>query len=328
VRLTPSAPKLRSTGGGPLSGTEVELAMKLASVVAAGAVMAVALPALAQSAPPTSNEAAAQAAPATVVEDVTVTATTRRTISEFVRDVSEESRGGRLARWNRTICPANIGLQRRYAEYMNERMAAVARDAGLKVARPGCKPDILIIVTPDVAAVLAELEGDSNGILTERRWSDERTSHGGSQSLEAFMQSEKPVRWWHVSETVSAEGAPVGDNVRMRSSGSRVRSTVREDFMAVIVIVDANKAKGVTYQALADYVAMVSLAQLNPNVNASQVPTVLNIFDDVAAGRPPAAGLTEWDKRYLKTLYGMRADTADGRRQRGRIVRGVETRDN
>lgn len=298
--------------------------MKIATLIAAAA-LATAAPALAQS---TSSEQqrAAEAAPATPVEEVTVTASDRRTISEFVRDISEESRGGRLARWNRKICPANIGLQRRYGEYLNERLAEIARDAGLKVAKPGCKPDILIIVTPDVPAVLEELKRDSNGIFSERRWSDERTSTGGSQSLASFMQSDRPVRWWHVSETVAADGQPVGDNVRMRASGSRVRSTVREDFNAVIVIVDANKAQGVTYQALADYVAMVSLAQLNPNVDSTQVPTVLNIFRDVEAGKPTVAGLTDWDRAYLKSLYGIRADTPDGRRQRGRIVRGIEQR--
>ena len=89
------------------------------------------------------------------------------------------------------------------------------------------------------------------------------------------------------------------------------------------MVVDVNRAKGVTYQALSDYLAMVSLAQLNPDVNSSQVPTVLNIFSDLEAGRVPVPGLTDWDLRFLKSLYAMRADTP-GRSQRGRIVRGVE----
>ena len=93
----------------------------------------------------------------------------------------------------------------------------------------------------------------------------------------------------------------------------------------MIVVVDANKARGVTYQALSDYLAMVSLAQLNPNVNASQVSSVLNIFNDLEAGRPPATGITDWDRSFLKSLYAQRADTP-ARSQRGRIVRGVEDR--
>ena len=269
------------------------------------------------------DPAPAASEPATTVEGVTVTASNKATISEFIRDVTEESRNGRVARWNHTICPATVGLQRRYAEYLNERLSSVARDAGLKVARPGCRPDILIIVTPDVQAVLTEMERAHKDVFAERRWSDERTSAGGSQSFAAFMQSEKPVRWWHVSETVAADGQPIGNGVTMRASGSRLRDTVREDFAVVIVVVDANKARGVTYQALSDYLAMVSLAQLNPNVNSSQVSSVLNIFNDLEAGRPPAAGLTDWDRRFLKSLYALRTDTP-ARSQRGRIVRGVE----
>ncbi|MBX7247627.1 MAG: hypothetical protein K1X35_01090 [Caulobacteraceae bacterium] len=263
------------------------------------------------------------AAPATTVEGVTVVVPNKATLSEFIRDVTEESRDGRVARWNRTICPATAGLERRYAEYMNERLAAVARQVGLKVAKPGCRPDILIIVTPDVKAVLEEMERSHKEVFAERRWSDERTSAGGSQSFQAFLQSDKPVRWWHVSETVAADGQPVGDGVHMRASGSRLRDTVREDFAAVIVVVDARKAQGVSYQALSDYVAMVSLAQLNPNVNSSSASTVLNIFSDLESGRPTLTGLTDWDLRFLKSLYAMRADTP-GRSQRGRIIGGME----
>lgn len=292
--------------------------MRLASLFAATALaLAVADPGSAADPAPAASE------PATTVEGVTVTAPNRATISEFIRDITEETSDGRVARWNHTICPATVGLQRRYAEYLNERLASVARDAGLKVARPGCRPDILIIVTPDVQAVLTEMERAHKDVFAERRWSDERTSAGGSQSFAAFMQSDKPVRWWHVSETVAASGQPIGNGVTMQASGSRLRDTVREDFAVVIVVVDANKARGVTYQALSDYLAMVSLAQLNPNVNAGQVSSVLNIFNDIEAGRPPATGITGWDRRFLKSLYAQRADTP-ARSQRGRIVRGVE----
>jgi len=292
--------------------------MRAATLLAAAA-LALALGGSAAAA----NPAPAASDPVTTVEEVTVTASNPATISEFIRDVTEESRNGRVARWNHTICPATVGLEHRYAEYLNERLSSVAREVGLKVAKPGCRPDILIIVTPDVKAVLEEMERTHKAVFAEHRWSDERTSAGGSQSFEAFLQSEKPVRWWHVSETVAADGQPIGNGVTMRASGSRLRDTVREDFAVVIVVVDVNRAKGVTYQALSDYLAMVALAQLNPDVNSSQVPTVLNIFSDLEAGRVPAPGLTDWDLRFLKSLYAMRPDTP-ARSQRGRIVRGVE----
>ena len=261
----------------------------------------------------------------TTVQGVVVTATPKETISEFVRDISEETRGGRLARWNKTVCPATLGLQRRYAEYLNDRFGQTAREIGIKVGKPGCRPDILIIVTPDTAALLAELNKEHSDLFAVKRWSEDRTSAGGSQSLEDFLQTPRPVRWWHVSEEVPADGQPWMNGKQVRVVPSRVRSTMRDDFNHVIIVVDAQMAKGVSYQALTDYITMVALAQLNPNTPTSGVPTILNLFAERDAGRAMPDALTEWDKAYLKGLYGARADTPDGRRQRGRIVGGMET---
>ena len=295
--------------------------MSLSALFAAAA-LAVAAAQTGGTTPPA--EAAPPAEPATTVEGVVVTAAPKETVSEFVRAIAEETRSGRIARWNKTICPATLGLQRRYAEYLNDRLGLIARDAGVKVAEPGCRPDILIIVSGDVPTLLAELEKEHGEVFAVRRWSYERTSSGGSQSFEDFMQTPRPVRWWHVSEEVPADGQPFqGDGKTVRVQPSRVRSSMRDDFQHVIIVVDAQQARGVSYQALSDYVAMVALAQLNPNTSTVNVPTVLNLFNDRDAGRAPVAGVTDWDKAYLKALYGIRADTPDGRRQRGRIVGGI-----
>ncbi len=269
--------------------------------------------------------AAPAAEPPTTVEEVTVRAAQKRTISEFVKAISDETREGKLARWNKTICPATLGLERRYAEYLNDRLGSVARDAGLKVAEPGCRPDILIVVTGDAATLMGELAAEHRDLFAVERWSYERTSGGGSQSFESFIQTPRPVRWWHVAETVPADGQPFqGDGKTVKVSPSRLRDTMREDFAFVVIVVDAKLAQGVTYQALSDYVAMAALAQLNPNVSVDSVPSVLNVFNDIEQGRTPPEGITEWDRAYLKGLYGARADAPDARSQRGRIVRGIQ----
>lgn len=260
----------------------------------------------------------------TEVESVVVTAAPRATISEFVRSIAEPvKRGGKLARWNRTVCPATLGLQREYAQYMNDRLAAVAMDAGLKVGKPGCRPDILVIVSADTETLLAEMAEDHKDFFAVRRWSYERTNSGGSQTFESFIQTDRPVRWWHVSETVPADGRGFADDDKtVRVEATRTRSTMREDLAFVIVVVDARQAQGIGYTALADYVAMASLAQLNPNVNPSQVPSILNLFERKGTPEAPEA-LTDWDRAYLKGLYGARADSPDARSQRSRIINGI-----
>jgi len=298
------------------------------SLSALFAATAVAFAAAQTGAPAPPSEAPPPASQTTTVEGVVVTAAPKETISEFVRSIAEETRSGRIARWNKKICPATLGLQTRYAQYLNDRLGLIARDVGIRVSEPGCRPDILIIVTADVPTLLGELEREHSEVFAVRRWSDERTSSGGSQSFEDFMQTPRPVRWWHVSEEVPADGQPWMPGRQVRVQPSRVRSSMRDDFNHVIIIVDAQKAQGVSYQALSDYVAMVALAQLNPNTSTVAVPTVLNLFNDRDAGKTPVDGVTDWDRAYLKSLYGIRADTPDGRRQRGRIVGGIQRNGN
>jgi len=71
-------------------------------------------------------------------------------------------------------------------------------------------------------------------------------------------------------------------------------------FSSVIIMVDRNLAKSATLEQLADYIALVGLVDINPDVEVQDVPTILNLFG-VAAVAPP--GLTVWDKAFLKGLY-------------------------
>ena len=307
-----------------------------ASAAAALALVAAA-PAAAQTAPQPAGES-------TPVEPLVVTAPTREVISEFVRNISAPTRERKLARWNKTICPATLGLQRRYAEYLNDRLAAAAMQAGVKVGKPGCSPDLLIIVTADPKALLDQMAAEHGDFFAVNTFAHDRTSAGGGQDFAAFLASPEPVRWWHVSATVSAEGRPLGSSantIRVTSatadgkgfgsppalrvtSPSRLRDTVREDFQHALLIVDAGQARGVSYQALSDYVAMAALAQLDPRADTAGVPTILNLFKADAASRPD--GLTDWDRAYLRGLYGARADAPDLRSQRGRILSTMRQR--
>jgi len=58
--------------------------------------------------------------------------------------------------------------------------------------------------------------------------------------------------------------------------------------------------EGVTFQQVGDYVAMVALAQIDAEADASSFDTVLNLFDDPAHTET----LTYWDRSYLSALYG------------------------
>jgi hypothetical protein len=113
----------------------------------------------------------------------------------------------------------------------------------------------------------------------------------------------------------------------MRTSlpSSRLRRLTRQDFARVLIIVDAREAAGLQMQTLADYVAMVSLAQLDPDGATGGIPTILNLFEDREAGRPLTLAMTRWDEEYLQGLYSARRTAPNERWQQRDIVRRIET---
>jgi hypothetical protein len=67
------------------------------------------------------------------------------------------------------------------------------------------------------------------------------------------------------------------------------------------VIVDASQTKGVTLGQFADYVALVGLAQIKPADSLEDAPTILKLFNGAPHAAP--AGMTDWDRAFLKSVY-------------------------
>jgi hypothetical protein len=232
-------------------------------------------------------------------------------VQEFVGEVAVAPGGERqMARWDRKICPLVAGLPTRQMQYMADRIAQRAHQVGLEAEGAGCKANILIFVTPDasrlaegIVSEFRELVGyySTTGVSTQRRG-----------PLEDFASSTAPVRWWHVNQTVSADGQELGGDgagqqvIRGGPPPGRLRRATRQDFLRVLIIVDATQAQGLQFQALSDYVAMVSLAQLDPAGEATGIPSILSLFTDRGAGREPQTSMTQWDEAYLDGLYNAR----------------------
>jgi hypothetical protein len=70
---------------------------------------------------------------------------------------------------------------------------------------------------------------------------------------------------------------------------------------SAIVLVDATRAKGLSFGQLAAYVSMVGLAEIKISPAVASTPSILQLFSDIA--KPAPTGLTEWDKAFLKGLY-------------------------
>lgn len=260
-------------------------------------------------------------------DDIVVTGQrTEEAIQNFVDQLSAEMRGAdQLARWDQRICPGIAGLRAQYAQALIDRMAQRAFDVGLDVGAPGCRANILIIVTTEPDAAAQDLFENHRGALGY--YDDHGQTTLGRDALRAFVVSDAPVRWWHVGRTHTQSGeavrrtiAPDGGAPTMSRFGgaSLVGRTMREDFGVAFIIVDARRMAEIDldFSALADYLAMVTLAQVDPNADIDGLSSILTLFEQSTAPRE----LTEWDVAYLRGLYASdREDRAA--RQQGEIAR-------
>lgn len=285
--------------------------MRPALSVAALLALALAAPGLAR----------AQETPETRVEDIIVLGTPlREQVETFADTVVAPPHGRGPARWSARsgICVGVVNLQREAAQAMADRVSEVALDLGLPIGEPGCSPNVLIIATDDAPTLTAA--------LVQRSPNAFRPPYSGSSrsrlQLRRFIETDRPVRWWHISLPVNSETGAIAvripgyDPPRTGVMASRLTTVIQNDLMRAYVIIDIDQAEGVTFQQLADYVAMVAFAQVDPDADLSGFPTILNVFDNPNI----AYGLTDWDQSYLGSLYGAELNQRSPNAQSGAVA--------
>lgn len=276
---------------------------------------------------------AAAQSPAPQEEIVVNAPAVEEAIRNFVAELSAPpARENQLARWDHEVCVGVIGIQARYGQFLADRISQRAAEIGLAPAGPGCKANVVVFVTPDSGLLAREIVNQFQELMGVA-WRDNEITQG-REALDAFVASERPVRWWHVSNTVTADGqvlrdVPASQNSRgefeaqvLRTTSfafGRLSRTTRQDFSRVIIVVDATRAAGRRFDALADYVAMVALSQIAPDADPSEVPSILNLFD---AASPPSA-MTEWDIAYLTGLYEAPRTARNSGQQEAAIARSM-----
>ncbi len=235
-----------------------------------------------------------------------------------------------IARWDTSICASVAGLPQRQGQFLADQLARRANELGLSPGAPGCTPNVAIFVSNDANATARRMFEQDRSLFAYR--SDSALASLGEAALMSFLDTPRAVRWWHVSETITADGfalrgdastGGIENAAAVRSSGSRLRSDVRQDFARAIIIVDASRVGDVQLSALADYIAMVTLAQINPSADASGYPSILNLFAADPAGGG-ATELTAWDRAYLEGLYGATRSAVNSQQQMREIARAMQ----
>jgi hypothetical protein len=160
-----------------------------------------------------------------------------------------------------------------------------------------CRANLLVFVTTEPNELVEQLRGRNPGVF----------SGASGPQIDEFAQAMRPVRVWQNTALQNADGSPpilYGGPPQYRLRDSRIVGSVSEEFAAVMVVVDTGTTGRATLDQLADYIAMVALAQVDMDAELGSSPTILRLFSKSSPGESPAR-LTSWDYAFLKALYGM-----------------------
>lgn len=287
-------------------------------------------------------------APGAPASDIVVTGVRPEQIQSFVEQVSAIPPSiNQLARWNDDICTSVAGAAGEQAQHIVDRISYRAEQVGLRPGRPGCQPNVYVFLA-------AESDSFARRLVDERKslfayYHEEHVVTLGQEALARFMDTPRAIRWWHVIQTRGGDGdrlgssqasngsppppremrAPDADSLNgtqaVRSQGTRLRAAERQDFNRVVVIVDGARASGYPIDSLADYIAMVTLAQIDPAAQTRDYPTILNLFDE----DPDKISfeMTNWDIAYLDGLYRATRNAASSTQQVREISRRMQGED-
>jgi len=262
-----------------------------------------------------------QASAETPSENVTVTATkSREVLGKFTKAFATPTIIlGKIARWERRICPVVVGQNPHFTAFIMQRVKYVALAAGAPVITDAsCKPNIEIVFTTTPQALLDNVRKNDPVYLGYA------TTIAQQVALAAVT---RPIQAWYTTETIDLNGARSLDNGRSlgegieifrksqnpifvskvtRSNGNRINDGVHSGFNHILIVIDTAKLGGEKIVPLADYISMLALTQPSALDACQELPSVVNLLAQNC--RDVADGLTQFDLAYLQGLYKMAAD--------------------
>lgn len=257
-------------------------------------------------------------------------------IRGFVYEIARPNNGRNLARWDSKICVGVVNLQRETAEFLADRISTVAEDIGLEVGDAGCAPNVVVVATDDGAEMARTLAREQGRGMRPGGAGMDR----GGNAFQDFQNGDQAVRWWQVSMPIdtesnraatrlpgdcfgscSAADMSVNDYAPQISifSASRLSTQIVDNIFRAVVIVDVDQVANLTALQLADYIAMVTLAQVDPDADIGSYASILNVFNNPAS----ADSLTNWDIAYLEGLYAAERNSTNVRANNAEVVDSI-----
>jgi hypothetical protein len=221
-------------------------------------------------------------------------------LRDFVRALTDVPSYGQIGRFHSPVCPVAMGLAEVQNARIVERIRQVATAAKIPVAPAKCTPNAFLIVAPDKADAIRELNHRFPVYFSAM----------SDREVRKLAEAPEPAAAWQVMSLLTADGLEAAKavgadyyTVRAANTPSRIKAASKPTFKASVVVVDVKSAAGLTLTQLADYAALRTFADVDPSrIIKVGVPTILGVLgapDD----RPLPVTLTYWDLGFLKSLY-------------------------
>lgn len=241
-------------------------------------------------------------------------------IKDFVEALTPAQGQKRLARFERFVCPAVIGLSKPQAEVAVARMRRVAREIELATPAPPCAPNVILMVTRDKKVLLEQLRRRHPQYFeTLSRWQVQRL----------IREPGPAVAWQTKGPPVSARGVELfydegkGYFVNQTSDpATRLYEASREQFDGAVVVVERGALDGLTIMQLADYASMRAYSPADPKrLQQAGGSSILRVIEAPMGSVIPNS-MTAWDFGYLKGYYSSNRNAPRGV-QRSEIQKDV-----
>ncbi len=163
-------------------------------------------------------------------------------VSEFVNSIAMPVQHESMSRWSVHVCVFAAGLSPKEGDFVERRIAEVAREAGVPVEPAGCQANFVVVVTSDPEAFLREWWAEEPRLFERER---------GVQGVERMIRTDRAVRVWH-----NACNAPpsLARTYRLNAqwhcntgtAGSRITRAAVRSIYSAIVVVDFRRIEGLT----------------------------------------------------------------------------------
>jgi hypothetical protein len=249
----------------------------------------------------------------------------------FIRTLGVTHWDQGAARWVQPVCPKVTGLSPDHARIVTGRVRDDIAAIGAPLAGADCRTNFLIAFVSDGKEVVKLIDRKRSSRMAQVQGPDRR----------ALLESDAPIRWWYTISTGSSDGSaltmappgtmgnnegggsilPSGIPVGLSAGSSLLRAPTVRTLSAATVIIDVNRAQGVSLNATASYAAFVGLAEVRAKA-APPLASILNLFAAQAGPAGAINDLTDWDRRFLVRLYDLPLDRF-GRMHRAQLEQAL-----